>query len=405
VTGKEALTDNTALILAFDASCGTCSRIAARVAEICGHRFRISNLSDPGIAELRRGALGPDAPWTPTLFDPSTTPPRAWTGKALAVRLAAVIGPRKSWRVLKAIGAIHEEGRIGNHRDGTSRISRARFLGGIPLAVSGAGLLFATPAQGAVGRSLRITATPSHTVLARQLTGRALLDSAIGNLHAPDVQNVLDRSLASQVRAGARVDDPTYQPTLGLIRYADGGSTQVFPGSTVAGTCAVVGSAEHMVGTNKLTITAYVLPDERHLLTYESYEREFDGVRTRARLWNTPDTLDGAFSLAAFSINGSIPTRPPIDTAASRTADTDPCGGCNFEKTTDPEGSTIGNECAGGDFYNCIRSSAACASCFPSCPSPACLACVAAICSFAAAECCGGTLPGGCIPCDGGEPG
>lgn len=388
------------LILAFDASCGTCSRIAARVAEISGPMFRVSSLSHPEVAELRRSALGPGAPWAPTLLDLRSSPARGWTGTALAARLAALIGPRRSWRVLKEIGAIHQERRAGAD-DGASRlISRARFLGGIPLAVSGASLLFTAPARAGSGAAPRITATPSHTVNIRQLTGRALLDSAMGDLQAPDVQNVLGRTMAVQLQGGTRVEDSMRQPTLGLIRYADAGSTEITPGSTVTGTCAVVGSAEHMVGANTLTVTTYVLPHERHLLTFESYVQEFDGVRTRARLWTTPDSLEGTFTLAALSVNGARPTRPPDGATTLTRAGADPCGGCRFDRVERPGGAVLGTECGGGDFYECIKSSAPCAACLPTCPSPACLVCLAAACPFAYVDCCGGRVPA-CISCNG----
>src|ERR1700754_706015 len=120
MNGRETST----LILAFDASCRTCSTIAARTAEICGSQFRVLSLTHPEVIELRQAALGPDAPWAPTLLDPHSTPPRAWTGGKLAVRLARLIGPRKSWRVLKAIGAVRQEGRMGT-REASTMISRA----------------------------------------------------------------------------------------------------------------------------------------------------------------------------------------------------------------------------------------------------------------------------------------
>jgi hypothetical protein len=400
--GGEASGKDNDLILAFDASCGTCSLIARRTAEICGDRLSILSLSHPRVAKLRYEAFGPEAPWAPTLIDTRTSPPRAWTGKGMALRLATLIGPRRSWRVLTAVGAIRHEGRMPDPGHGALRISRARFLGGVPLAVTGAALLLGSPAQAATtGPAPRITATPSNSVNTRQLAGVNLFDSAISGLDSPDVQNVLDRSLANHLRTGTRVDTPEYQNDLGLIRYAEAGSTEISAGSSVAGACALVRSSEHVVGTNKAFVTAYVLPREGYALSLETYEREFDGVRTRARLWKTPDSPGGEFTLAGISINGSIPELLPAETSTTEvSAPQIRCGGCTLDGDWS-EQKAPGSECGGGKFYDCAKAVGPCAACLTQCSSfgPVCIGCLISLCPFAYIDCCGGRVPT-CYDCD-----
>jgi len=369
--------------------------------EICGPRLRVLSLTHPEVARLRHASLGPDAPWAPTLLDPSAHPPRAWVGKALALRLATLIGPRNSWNILKAVGRIRQEGRMADSRDVTPGISRARFLGGIPLAMSGAALFVAPPSQAAAGPMARVTATTSNSISTRQLSGPNLLAVAMVGLDSPDVQNVLDRGLGVQLQAGARVDDPAYQHDLSLIRYADFGSTEVSTDSIVDGTCALVRSGEHMIGTNTASVTTYVLPVEGLALTHEHYEREFDGVRSRARLWRIPDAADGEFSLAGLSINGSIPDPLSVETLGTlRSAAPMRCGGCTLDGDW-REQTTPATECGGGKFYDCVKSAAPCAACLTQCRAPgaACIACLMSLCPFAYTDCCGGRVPT-CIACD-----
>lgn len=388
------------LILAFDASCGTCREIARRTADICGDQFSVLSLSHPRVVELRHETLGADAPWVPTLLDPDASPSRVWIGKSLTIKLATLVGPRKSWKVLKAIGAIRQEGRIVDLGRSGPKFSRARFLSGIPLAIGGASLLLASPSQAATTQSaLRITATPSHSLNTRQLTNTTLSDNAISTLASPDIKNVLSEDLLTQLRSCTRVTEATYQQDLGLLRYNDSGSTKISEESTVDGMCTLVRSTEHAIGTNKALVTAYVFPQEGYVLAHEKFEQEFDGVRSRARLWTIPDFADGEFTSAGLSINGS--TVQFFDaTSTSTSAQQIECGGCTLGGDWSVE-KTIGTECGGGAFYDCAKALAPCAACLTQCGTfgPVCFGCLVSLCPFAYIDCCGGRVPT-CYSCD-----
>lgn len=53
--------------LGFDASCGTCGKLAAKLESEFEGRVSVLSLSDPRMEEWRHKALGAEAPWLPTL--------------------------------------------------------------------------------------------------------------------------------------------------------------------------------------------------------------------------------------------------------------------------------------------------------------------------------------------------
>jgi len=93
----------TTWILAFDAGCSTCSAITGKVQAVAGSRLQVRSLRDARVEELRRQAYGTaEAPWAPTLLQ-TGRPVRAWTGTALSLRLAGLLGPTRSVRVIRAL--------------------------------------------------------------------------------------------------------------------------------------------------------------------------------------------------------------------------------------------------------------------------------------------------------------
>lgn len=134
-------------MLAFDSSCGACRTISSIVYEACDGKLEVVPLGRQDVRDLRERALGPDAPWAPTLLavrggegaGPDTGV-RAWTGAALAVPLARRLGPRSSVKVLRALGQARAEATTGR-----GRLGRAEFLRlGGGLAVAGAVLVKGT---------------------------------------------------------------------------------------------------------------------------------------------------------------------------------------------------------------------------------------------------------------------
>ncbi|WP_163505214.1 bacteriocin fulvocin C-related protein [Fodinicola acaciae] len=129
-------------ILAYDDDCGMCTEVSIRVREAAGSRLTLAGLTDRRIGELRQRALGDSAVWAPTLLAVDGEHVRAWTGRALARRLALRLGPVRSARVLRSLAGAAAV-RVPDRR---------RFLRLAPLAAVGAFALsggLATPAAAA----------------------------------------------------------------------------------------------------------------------------------------------------------------------------------------------------------------------------------------------------------------
>ncbi|MFD8424591.1 bacteriocin fulvocin C-related protein [Streptomyces sp. NPDC059466] len=62
-----------------------------------------AGLTEPRICDLRTRALGEGAEWAPTLLSVDGDQVRAWTGTALSLRLARLLGPSDSLRVVRAL--------------------------------------------------------------------------------------------------------------------------------------------------------------------------------------------------------------------------------------------------------------------------------------------------------------
>jgi hypothetical protein len=140
-------------ILAFDASCGTCTSVSEAVAEACGPGLEIRPLGDADVQTLRVRALGPDPVWAPTLLRVDGDRVRAWTGRAITVPLARRLGLVASARVIQALGRLRRraDGRadeLPGAPTGPAQLSRAAFLrlsGGVGV-VAGMALTGTMPA-------------------------------------------------------------------------------------------------------------------------------------------------------------------------------------------------------------------------------------------------------------------
>jgi len=92
-------------VLGFDGSCHTCARMAEQARSIAGDTIEILSLRTTEVQAWSISALGPDAPWTPTLYEVSEGDVRAWTGSAMAARLTRLLGPRRAIKLARMIGA------------------------------------------------------------------------------------------------------------------------------------------------------------------------------------------------------------------------------------------------------------------------------------------------------------
>lgn len=126
-------------ILAFDATCSSCESISKLVTEaVAGTALEPHALAEPEIVELRRQAFGEQQPpWLPTLLAWDKERVRAWTGPALSMRLARLLGPAQSVCVARAVARAHDN--IGFPADGLW--DRRRLLKAIPGVAAGAFVL------------------------------------------------------------------------------------------------------------------------------------------------------------------------------------------------------------------------------------------------------------------------
>lgn len=91
-------------ILGFDGGCEACGRLAQHLVELSKGKLLAAPLRSCLLLRWREQALGPDAPWLPTLFLVDGEQVQAWIGPAMAMRLARLLGPRKTWYVVRMLG-------------------------------------------------------------------------------------------------------------------------------------------------------------------------------------------------------------------------------------------------------------------------------------------------------------
>ncbi|WP_069159696.1 bacteriocin fulvocin C-related protein [Nocardia altamirensis] len=143
--------DSERWVLAFDASCGTCREISDAVAHACDGRLEVLPLANADVRRWRDQALGREIDWAPTLLRVTGPRVRAWTGPVLGWRLARVLGPAATLRVMSALGRLQRQaaGKAGELPGAAPDVvSRARFFRLAAGAGVAAGLVFTgnTPA-------------------------------------------------------------------------------------------------------------------------------------------------------------------------------------------------------------------------------------------------------------------
>jgi hypothetical protein len=92
-------------VLAFDASCGTCSRISVAVAEACDGKLEILPLVHQDVRRWREQAGAADRDPAPTLIRVRGEQVDLWTGPRLGAHLVRRLGLVSTVRVLRALGA------------------------------------------------------------------------------------------------------------------------------------------------------------------------------------------------------------------------------------------------------------------------------------------------------------
>lgn len=115
-------------VLAFDASCCQCRRIAERVRQSGGEKLDVLSLADPKVSAWRVQALGADAPPAPTLLRVRDGRARAWVGGAMAVPLARRLGARATLRLLGALGKLSRGSTAADQAAAATGLPREQFL-------------------------------------------------------------------------------------------------------------------------------------------------------------------------------------------------------------------------------------------------------------------------------------
>ncbi|GAT68994.1 transcriptional initiation protein Tat [Planomonospora sphaerica] len=121
-------------ILGFDASCGTCSKIAEAAKDAAGERLEVLPLAHQDVQQWRAESLGAEAPWVPALIRVDGNQVRAWTGPAMGLRLLGRLGPRAAVKLFKALGELSQAGRATESDQAVGRRHFFKFGAGVSIA-------------------------------------------------------------------------------------------------------------------------------------------------------------------------------------------------------------------------------------------------------------------------------
>ena len=186
------------LVLGFDAGCGTCSNLAARIQGRVGNKLSVENLNTPQLLEWRRVSLGEDTPWAPTLFEVEGGEVlQAWTGWRMGYALSRKLGPAATWQVMQALGEAGDTLRIEElpiaeklperAAEAAVGMSRGQFLKGIggtavALSALSTGIVLPSSAEAATstGTAARQRLAKSIVRNSSQFKALAVMQSQLG---------------------------------------------------------------------------------------------------------------------------------------------------------------------------------------------------------------------------------
>lgn len=136
--------------LVFDAGCSTCRDLADAIQDAVGPKLLAINIRDDRAKELLRRAFPDGYRFVPYLVTVDRHQRvHAWTGTALAIRLAWLMGPRHAWRAwtrARNLG-ISLSGHRQPNDHGMSRRNFLKVSTAIASALGLASLFPATPAS------------------------------------------------------------------------------------------------------------------------------------------------------------------------------------------------------------------------------------------------------------------
>ncbi|MEV4457187.1 bacteriocin fulvocin C-related protein [Microbispora sp. NPDC049633] len=115
-------------VLAFDASCVQCQKVADAVSGIAGGRLDVLALGHPDVLRWRETALGAQAPWAPTLIHIRGDAVNCWSGRSMGIRMVRHLGIRKTLRLLTALGALKEGAAKTDAKMAGESLGRKQFM-------------------------------------------------------------------------------------------------------------------------------------------------------------------------------------------------------------------------------------------------------------------------------------
>ena len=123
-------------LLGFDGGCPSCTKVAGRVEELSSGKVSARSLREHEVHHWLSDSLGEGARWAPTLFELTDTRVRAWQGWRMGWRLSRLLGPARTWHVLRALVDANDD-------DGAAAAlsGRRRFLRNLSGAILAASVL------------------------------------------------------------------------------------------------------------------------------------------------------------------------------------------------------------------------------------------------------------------------
>jgi hypothetical protein len=109
-------------------NCQKCKNASSAVGKIEHKSLRVAPLDSPEVVEWRKLTLGSNPPWTPTLLRVHGSSVKVWTGRAMAVRLAVLLKPRKTMRLLQALAKTSQSDAVEPREETARTMGRANFL-------------------------------------------------------------------------------------------------------------------------------------------------------------------------------------------------------------------------------------------------------------------------------------
>lgn len=88
--------------LLFDAGCSVCTNLATKIEQASGGSLMARNLRDSDVMTLLNKARS-NWKWEPALLEVDGEHIELFTGLAMRARLALVLGPKRTWQVMRVV--------------------------------------------------------------------------------------------------------------------------------------------------------------------------------------------------------------------------------------------------------------------------------------------------------------